>query len=54
MSVGEQRHPGWVLEHPGRATRWVRAATIFISLKAADAPIYSIWGGEHRIISTSD
>lgn len=46
MSVGEQRHPGWVLEHPGRATRWVRAARVFISPKAADVPIYPrYWGG---------
>jgi hypothetical protein len=45
VSVGEQRHPGLVLEHPGRATRWVRAATIFILPEAADPPIYSMWGG---------
>jgi hypothetical protein len=27
VSEGEELHPGWVLEHPGRATFGVRAAT---------------------------
>jgi hypothetical protein len=40
VSVGEQRHPRWVLEHPGRATGWVRAATTSILPEAADVPIY--------------
>lgn len=37
--------PGWVLEHPSRATRWVRAARSFILPKVADVPIYLRWGG---------
>jgi hypothetical protein len=40
-----------VLEHPARATRWVRAATILILPKEEDSQIYSIRGGcviKHR------
>jgi len=40
VSEGEERHPGWVLEHLGRATFGVRAATIFILPKAEDVQIY--------------
>jgi hypothetical protein len=43
--VGEQRYPGWVLNHPARATRWVRAATTLMVPKEEDAQIYTIWGG---------
>lgn len=35
----------WVLEHPARATRWVRAAAILILPKEEDAQIYSMLGG---------
>lgn len=45
MSVGEQCHPGWVLEYPARATRWVKAATTFMVPKEEDAQIYPIWRG---------
>lgn len=34
-----------MLEHPGRATSWVRAATTFILPETADVPIYPIWWG---------
>jgi hypothetical protein len=34
-----------MLEHPGRATSWVRAATTFILPETADVPIYRRWGG---------
>jgi len=44
--VGEQHHPGWVLEHPVRAARWVRAATILILPKEEDAQIYSDKAGD--------
>jgi hypothetical protein len=47
VSEGEGRHPGWVLEHPARATRWVRAATILILPKEADVPIYL--GGGRKV-----
>jgi hypothetical protein len=45
VSESEERYPGWVLEYPGRATRWVKAARILIVPKAADVPIYLRWGG---------
>lgn len=39
VKVGKEYHLGWVL-HSGRATRWVRVATIFILPKVADVLIY--------------
>ena len=35
MSEGEAAHLGWVMAHPARARRRVRAARVFISPKAA-------------------
>ena len=40
MSEGEAAHLGWVMAHPARARRRVRAARDFISPEAAGAPIY--------------
>ena len=45
MSEGEAAHLGWVTAHPARARRRVRAARVFISPKAAGAPIYSYLPG---------
>jgi hypothetical protein len=46
VSEGEAAHLGWVMAHPARARRRVRAARVFISPKGAGAPIYSYLGGE--------
>jgi hypothetical protein len=55
VSEGEERFSGWVLEHPGRAMRWVRAATILISFKAADVSIYLRgWLGKSEVSDLSD
>jgi hypothetical protein len=40
VSDGEAAHLGWVMAHPARARRRVRAAKGFISPEAAGAPIY--------------
>jgi hypothetical protein len=46
VSEGEVAHLGWVTAHPARARRRVRAVRTFISLEAANAPIYLYhWGG---------
>jgi hypothetical protein len=49
VSVGEERHPGWVLEHPGRATR--EGGDDFVLPKAEDVPIYLRWGRIRRRFS---
>jgi hypothetical protein len=48
VSVGEQRHPGWVLEHPGHATRWMRAATTFMVPKEEGAHYMGRGDAFHR------
>jgi hypothetical protein len=45
VSEGEAAHLGWVMAHPARARQRVRAARVFISPKAAGAPIYAYLGG---------
>jgi hypothetical protein len=40
VSEGEAARLEWVMAHPARARRRVRAARVFISPKAAGAPIY--------------
>jgi hypothetical protein len=46
VSEGEERHPGWVLEHPGRATRWVRAARDFDIARSGRCADLPYMGGE--------
>jgi hypothetical protein len=43
VSEGEGAYPRWVMAHPACARRRLRAARVFISPKAAGAPIYSYW-----------
>jgi hypothetical protein len=45
VSEGEAAHLGWVMAHPARARRRVRAARDFISPKAAGALICNLGGG---------
>ena len=53
MSEGEAAHLMWVMAHPARARRRVRAARVFISPEAACAPIYlQSWGGGSPLYPT--
>jgi hypothetical protein len=53
VSEGEAAHLGWVMAHPARARRRVRAARVFISPEVAGAPITSKFGGESLKVSES-
>jgi len=54
MSEGEAAHLGWVMAHPARAGRRVRAARGFISPRLLDSVSVSAWDRQVLLLSSSD